>query len=91
MADDPIIHNQHHGDSFVVRIWWEKEGEGQVFWRGWVQHAVTGKSRYFDRLIDLLAFMETHTGHLKDSANWKDLEEGPLLCQDQKLINEIKK
>ncbi len=31
-------------------------------WRGWVQHAATGESHYFDCLSDLLAFVETQTG-----------------------------
>jgi hypothetical protein len=29
-----------------------------------VQHAATGKSRYFDHMADLLAFIEAHTGPL---------------------------
>jgi hypothetical protein len=33
-------------------------------WRGWVQHAATGETRYCHRLPDLLAFVETHTGPL---------------------------
>ncbi len=51
-------------DSFVVRIWWEGESEDQLLWRGWVQHAITGKSRYFHDLADLKAFVERYTGPL---------------------------
>ncbi|RLC73656.1 MAG: hypothetical protein DRJ03_25720 [Chloroflexi bacterium] len=50
-------------NSFVLRIWWEEEG-----WRGWVQHAASGESRYFERLADLLAFVEAQTGSLGHSA-----------------------
>ncbi|MCD6555125.1 MAG: hypothetical protein J7M16_14095 [Anaerolineae bacterium] len=51
---------QRRGNSFVFRIWWEGEE-----WRGWVQHAASGDSRYFARLTDLLAFVETYTGSLE--------------------------
>ncbi len=53
---------QRRSNSFVLRIWWE-EGTRPV-WRGWVQHAATGETRYFQRLSDLLAFVEAHTGSL---------------------------
>ena len=54
---------RHRSDSFVLRIWWEEEG-----WRGWVQHAASGESRYFARLADLLAFVEAQTGPLGQGA-----------------------
>ncbi|MEA3340768.1 MAG: hypothetical protein U9R15_12430 [Chloroflexota bacterium] len=54
---------QHRSDSFVLRIWWEEEG-----WRGWVQHAASGESRYFERLGSLLDFVEAQTGPLRHSA-----------------------
>ena len=50
-------------NSFVLRIWWEEEG-----WRGWVQHAASGETRYFERLADLLAFVEAQTGSLEQVA-----------------------
>ncbi|OQY17837.1 MAG: hypothetical protein B6I35_13955 [Anaerolineaceae bacterium 4572_32.2] len=50
---------QLRSNSFVFRIWWEEET-----WRGWVQHAASGKSRYFEQLPDLLAFVEAQTGPL---------------------------
>jgi len=51
--------NEEHrrGDSFVLRIWWEEE---ETSWRGWIQHAATGDSRYFNRLVQLLTFVEAH-------------------------------
>ena len=54
---------QLRSNSFVFRIWWEEEASG-TFWRGWVQHATSGKSCYFERLPDLLAFVEARTGVL---------------------------
>jgi len=56
--------NRH---SFVLRIWWE-EGARLPAWRGWVQHAPSGKARYFSNLLALLAFVEKHTGPLAQSA-----------------------
>ncbi len=54
----------HRNSSFVLRIWWEQEGEGG-FWRGWVQHAASGESCYFDQVVGLLNFVEMHAGPLK--------------------------
>ena len=54
---------RRQSNSFVLRIWWE-EGETDPFWRGWVQHAASGETRYFDQLQELLAFVETQTGPL---------------------------
>jgi hypothetical protein len=59
---------QYRSDSFVVRIWREREGEG-AGWRGWVQHAGVGEIRYFERLVDLWAFIEAHAGPLPDVAH----------------------
>jgi len=58
---------QQRSNSFVFRIWWE-EGAAGTFWRGWVQHAASGESRYFERLADLLAFVEAQTGPLTRGA-----------------------
>ena len=54
-------------DSFVVRIWWERADEDHVFWRGWIQHAVTADACYFHRVVDMLSFIEAHTGLLTPS------------------------
>mgnify|MGYP001055343066 CR=1 FL=1 len=49
-------------NSFVLRIWWEEDDH--LIWRGWVQHAATGETCYFQHLSDLLTFVETQTGSL---------------------------
>lgn len=64
----------HRSNSFVLRIWWEKDA--QPLWRGWVQHAASGESHYFDRLDDLLAFLEMHTGSLAQAPAGRDCEPG---------------
>jgi hypothetical protein len=53
----------YRSNSFVIRIWWE-EGKELPTWRGWVQHAASGQSLYFRHMLDLLAFVEAHTGPL---------------------------
>ena len=57
--------NLHRDASFVVRIWWEQRQEGPPLWRGQVVHAPTGETRYFDRVEDLVAFMEQWAGHIR--------------------------
>lgn len=66
---------QHHRNSFVLRIWWE-EGTQPHQWRGWVQHAATGETRCFRRLTDLLAFVEAHTGPLAQAPDAEAHEAG---------------
>lgn len=67
---------QHLSNSFVLRIWWE-EGEPPM-WRGWVQHAATSQSHYFDRLTDLLAFVQARTGSLVQAPDMRSGEEENL-------------
>jgi len=50
-------------DSFVVRIWRERDQPG---WQGWVQHAGTGESASVRELEDLLAFIEERAGRLTE-------------------------
>ncbi len=57
----------YSSNSFVLRIWWERE-DAQAEWRGWVQHAASAHYRYFHHLADLLAFVEEHTGPLAPTA-----------------------
>ncbi len=54
-------------NSFVLRIWWERDGGEHPSWRGWVQHATSGEALYFRHLNDLLLFIEAHTGPLAQS------------------------
>jgi hypothetical protein len=46
-------------DSFVVRIWHERDKPG---WQGWVQHADTGESALVHELDDLVVFIEQRIG-----------------------------
>jgi hypothetical protein len=64
--------------SFVVRIWWEKEAEATgAAWRGWAQHAASGESVCFRHAIDLLTFIESHTGSLAQTREGGDRVDMP--------------
>jgi hypothetical protein len=65
-------------ELFTVRLWWEDRGKGCVEWRGKVQHALSGETRYFrdwQVLLDFLQEARTETG-----INGR--EELPLKTQD---------
>ena len=73
-----MAERRNQSNSFVLRIWWD-EGNAQPIWRGWVQHARSGETRYFERLADLLAFVETYTESLAQAPDVRsgELEESP--------------
>ncbi len=60
MADERGRH-----DSFVLRIWWEKDDCCFPVWRGRIQHAATGETACMTAVEDLLAFIEARTGSLR--------------------------
>ena len=58
--------------SFVVRIWWEEgltRPNGRPLWRGYVQHAATGRTLVFQSLDELLDFIQAQTGKLEPMTN----------------------
>ncbi len=46
---------------FTVRVWREELEAGRFEWRGKVQHALSGETRYFRRWEDLIAFILTRS------------------------------
>lgn len=46
-----------HSHLFTVRIWCEVVGEGQSEWRGQVQHALSGETRYFRGWSSLVEYL----------------------------------
>jgi len=64
----------HRSNSFVLRIWWE-EGEEAPVWRGWVQHAASGETSYFEQVEDLIGFVEVHTGLLAQIPDLHSMEQ----------------
>jgi hypothetical protein len=58
--------------AFVVRIWWEPgltRPDGRPLWRGYVQHAASGRSLVFQALDELLCFVQSQTGDLEPMNN----------------------
>ena len=54
-------HTGEPQNTFVVRFWWEWQGEGSEprrVWRGRVEHVQSGEGMTFRDLRQLLAFME---------------------------------
>ncbi len=45
-------------ELFMLRLWAEEQGDGAVAWRGRVQHALTGRSAYFQGWSALAAFLD---------------------------------
>ena len=64
-SDKPILTQSH---SFVLRIWWEPDltrPDGRPLWRGYIQHAVSGRPLVFQSLDELLRFIQSQTGELE--------------------------
>ena len=62
------MHTKQPTHAFVVRIWWEpglSRPDGHPLWRGYVQHAASGRSQSFQVLDDLLRFIQEQTGNLE--------------------------
>ncbi len=54
--------NLRRDGTFVVRIWWERRTGDSPLWRGQAFHAITGRSRYFETMEELVAFLIRWTG-----------------------------
>ena len=53
---------QHRDASFVVRIWWEQRPPAEPLWRGQVIHTATNQACYFERVEDLVVFVQNWAG-----------------------------
>ena len=63
MRGDKSNLTQSH--SFVLRVWWEPgltRPDGRPLWRGYVQHAISGRTLVFQSLDELLRFIQSQTG-----------------------------
>ena len=47
-----------HPHLFMVRVWAEDIGNGQIEWRGKVQHVTSGETRYFRDWSALMNFLQ---------------------------------
>jgi hypothetical protein len=62
------LHTKQPTHAFVVRIWWEQglsQPNGRPLWRGYIQHAASGRFQVFQALDDLLRFIQEQTGELE--------------------------
>jgi hypothetical protein len=58
--------------AFVVRVWWEPgltRPDGHPLWRGYAQHAASGRTLVFQSLDDLLRFIQGQAGDLESMKN----------------------
>lgn len=58
--------------AFVVRVWWETgltRPDGHPLWRGYVQHAASGRTLVFQSLHELLRFIQAQAGDLESMNN----------------------
>ena len=44
--------------AFLVRLWIERQGNGQTAWRGKVQHLTSGEAHRFDDWAGLVALLK---------------------------------
>jgi hypothetical protein len=49
---------QHASHLFTVRLWAEDLGNGQIEWRGKLQHVTSGEARYFRDWPVLIALLQ---------------------------------
>jgi hypothetical protein len=50
--------SSRQSELFMVRLWPEEQGDGSVAWRGRVQHAISGRSAYFQGWPALAAVLD---------------------------------
>jgi len=54
LSERPPLSRSH---LFAVRVWLEELGDGQVEWRGQVQHVLSGETGYFREWGGLVEFL----------------------------------
>jgi hypothetical protein len=62
------LHTKQPAHTFIVRIWWEQgltRPDGRPLWRGYIQHAASGRLQVFQALKDLERFIQEQTGELE--------------------------
>ncbi len=58
LSSTPDAHELTHSQLFVLRMWQENLGEGQLEWRGKVQHMISGEAHYFRDWSGLMACLQ---------------------------------
>ena len=49
-------------ESFVARIWVERDSNGKAIWRGRIRHVQSGRESYFQDFGEMRVFLESVTG-----------------------------
>jgi hypothetical protein len=57
--EQTTMDKQHDSHLFTVRLWVEDLGDGQIEWRGKLQHVTSGEARYFRDWPLLIAHLQT--------------------------------
>ena len=66
-----------HPHLFMVRVWAEDIGNGQIEWRGKVQHVTSGEIRYFRDWSTLMIFLQAMLPEVTSSSGAEAQETGP--------------
>ncbi len=59
-------------NTFIVRFWWERRGEGteqKPIWRGRVEHVQSGERMAFNEVGELLVFIGRFIAHLSSHSD----------------------
>jgi len=80
VINDEARQSAQKSHLFMLRVWLEDLGNGQMDWRGKVQHVNSGEVRYFRDWRALESFVEWKV--LKNDAN------GVYIDEDSKSDNE---
>ena len=54
----PDLHDFAHSELFMLRVWLEDLGAGQLEWRGKVQHMASGEAYYFRDWAGLITCLQ---------------------------------
>jgi hypothetical protein len=57
-TEQTTMDKQHDSHLFTVRLWAEELGDGQIEWRGKLQHVTSGEARYFRDWPVLIALLQ---------------------------------
>jgi hypothetical protein len=63
LSSTPDAHELAHSQLFMLRLWREDLGEGQLEWRGKVQHMASGEAYYFRDWSALIACLQQILGN----------------------------
>ena len=66
--------SHHRSQLFMLRMWPEAANEGEIEWRGKVQHVSSGETRYFRNWATLVTFLQETLAALEDAGGSSERE-----------------